>query len=141
MMKFLSIGIAFLLLFFVTTTFAQSGCFLSSNNRLYTYEPFNNGAFSSKSGVVSLSSGYCSWRQITTSSSSCRVCSGPNSITYNTSTNEYISCDTPIVGVRGSYEMVRCPLDSDAYFLLGFSVFTAVLIVRRDFLQPRLKAL
>jgi len=135
MMKYFSFGITCLFVFVTGLTFAQSGCFLSSNNRLYTYEPFNNGAFSSRSGVVSLSNGYCSWRQITTSSSACRVCSGPNSITYNTSTNEYISCDTPIVGVRGSYEMIRCPLDSEWYLLGAFSVFAAFVVSRKNLIS------
>gem|GEM_PF-1510397 len=103
-------------------SFAQgsaTGCYLSSTNIVYTYEPFANTYFSSKSGLVGLSANYCSWTQTVVNPTSCIVCTGPNSIVYNTSTFTYISCDGPVVGLRGTFMMVACSLDDYTWILVS----------------------
>lgn len=108
-----------------------SGCFLPGTNVLYQSEYQTTGYFSSKQGVTPLSNGYCFWRQTASSSIGCTVCTGPNSVTYNSSTGAFISCDAPVVGVRGTYTMVLCPIDNSIWLLLFPSIIVGFILLKR----------
>lgn len=120
-------------IFFISSkkTSAQgsyTGCFLSSNNIVYTAEYQSTGYFSSRQGVTPLTSNYCYWNQTATSMVSCTVCTGPNSVTYDPSTGAFQNCDGPVVGLRGTFMMIACPLDDYSWILVsilsivGFSI-------------------
>lgn len=108
-----------------------TGCLLSSTKVLYRSEYLATGYFSSKSGVTPLSNSYCFWNQTVSNPISCTVCTGPNSVTYNTTTGAFISCDTPVVGIRGTFSMVYCPLDNNLTVLLLLSAIAGFLFIRQ----------
>lgn len=104
-------------------TFAQGsyyGCYLSSTKSVYTYSPSEDTNYSGLSGVVGLSTNYCSWTP--TTGSNCRVCL--DGVRYYTNSKEFIECvnNRSATGVRNTFTMLRCPIDnysSLAIFSLG----------------------
>ncbi len=108
-----------------------TGCLLTGTNVLYRSEYLATGYFSSKTGVTPLSASYCYWSQTVSNPLSCTVCTGPNSVTYNSSTGAFISCDTPVVGVRGTYQMIYCSLDNNLISLLVLSAFCGLFLIKR----------
>lgn len=105
-----------------------TGCFLSSTNTVYTNELYPT-YFLGVTGARPLSPGYCYWTPAT-GTPTCTVCTG--GITYNTTTGAFISCNSPVAGVRNTFSMIYCPLDDNLWTIFLVDGFLGFLLIRNQ---------
>jgi hypothetical protein len=106
---------------------SKTGCLLS-DNKVYTTTTAGLYKFNSNTGVVALSSGYCSWTP--TGGIPCTVCFDQNGA-YNGGGNCSGSGNVQS-GVYNTFTMVLCPLDNYIPFLIIAIIGLAGFHLRRN---------
>lgn len=124
-------NILFFLLIFLglmSKSFAQgsvTGCLLP-NNTVYSNDFMGNASYYEyTSPFTPLSNNYCYWTPGSTGVS-CNVCTGY----INLGIFGYlpVGCTT---GIKGTFTMVMCPIDSNVLFLMGVSTFLGFFMIRK----------